>query len=157
MNIAARIDVAVERLRRKGWDFHTLEGAMWVDAIEAKIDRRLPEAYRSLVLRYSFPAVEIGPVILFANQGEPSNDDLSIAPFKDPILSPWLIRNGFFHFARSSFGDYDPICLEITPTSLSKTLSAVVKLDHEAILQERTIVPRETMAESFLGLLLDYA
>ena len=85
---------------------------------------------------------------LFSNLGDASADEITRAPFRDPILSRWLIEQGYFHFARLTSDNYDPVCLSIQPKTL-----AVERFDHEAILQEQATVHRLQVAETFLELL----
>jgi hypothetical protein len=101
--------------------------------------------------------VEVGPIILFSNLGDGSRDDITAAPFRDPILSPWLIGRRCFHFARTSRGDYDPVCLALPAGENSRTLAPVVKFDHEAILCGLPSVASEVISESFLDLIEEYA
>jgi hypothetical protein len=153
MKLAARIDLAVERLQRMGVSFKSLSSAPWIGEIEARIGRQLPDSYRNLVVRYSFPTLVLGPIELFANLGDASRDDLTIAPFRDPLLSGWLVRSGHFHFARTTFGNYDPVCINLNQAASPEQPVAVVQFDHEAILLERQSVSCAQIASSFLGLL----
>lgn len=157
MKLSARIDAVVDRLRDKGADLQLLQNPEWIPNVEKRIGRSLPETYRDLVLRYSFPPLEIGPVILFSNLGDQSFDDITSAPFRDVILSPWIVQAGYFHFACTSVGNYDPVCLKLSTAQYPKQRTPVVKFDHEAILCERPPVSRETISESFLGLLEEHA
>ena len=157
MKLSSRIDAVVDRLRSNGVAFHALQNPDWVLDVERRIGHNLPETYRDLVFRYSFPSLEVGPVELFSNLGDGSEDDIASAPFKDPILSPWIIRAGYFHFARISFGDYDPVCLSLAPSSYPKQSTPVVKFDHEAILCDMPPVASATISESFLRLLEEHA
>ena len=157
MKLSARIDAVVDRLRGKGVDLKPLKNPEWISDVEKQVGRSLPETYRDLILRYRFPPLEIGPVILFSNLGDRSYDDITSAPFKDPILSPWVIQAGYFHFARTSLGNYDPVCLDLSAAQYPKQSTPVVKFDHEAILCETPPVPCETISESFLSLLEEHA
>jgi hypothetical protein len=157
MKLSARIDAVVECLLGKGVDFQPIEDPDWILNVERRIGCTLPETYRNLVLRYSFPQFEIGPVILFSNLGDGSDDDITWAPFRDPFLSPWVIQSGHFHFARLSSGSYDPVCLDLTAAAYPKQTTRVVKFDHEAILCELRPVLSTIVSESFLGLLEEHA
>jgi hypothetical protein len=153
MKLSARIDAIVERLRHAGVDVQLIENPPWICEIEARLGRSLPQTYRELVSRYSFPSLECDSVVLFANLGDPTHDDLSVAPFRDPILSPWLINSGYFHFARDASGGYDPICLDLASAEFPTQTAPVVKFDHEAMLCDQPPVRRTVVAESFLNLL----
>ena len=156
MKLASRIDAIAERLRAKGVEVEAVAHTPWILDIENRIGGTLTPTYRELVLRYTFPSIEIGPIILFSNRGDQSYNDVTSAPFKDAILSPWLLRSGFFHIARTSREDYDPVCLELKSPQYPREASPVIKFNHEAILLEDATVPRCIIAESFLGLLEDH-
>lgn len=157
MKLSARIDAVVKRLRDKGVDLQSHQNPDWILGIEKRIGRTLPETYRDLVARYSFAPLEIGPVVLFSNLGDQSFNDITSAPFRDPILSPWIIHAGYFHVACTSLENYDPVCLELCEAQYPKQCTPVMKFDHEAILCGRPPVSREIISESFLGLLEEHA
>ena len=153
MKYDRRIERAVDRFRRAGIDIRPISESPSVDEIESTIGGELPEVYRALITRYSFPVLDLGPIELFSNLGDGTADDITFVPFRDPILSRWLIQQGYFHFARLTSDSYDPVCFGIRPTASPKEPLSVVRFDHEAILQEEATVRRVQFAESFLGLL----
>jgi hypothetical protein len=157
MKLTERIDAVVNRLRRKGMDIRPLSQPEWVVDIEKRIGCKLPETYRELVNRYAFPPLELGSIILFSNIGDGSYDDITTAPFQDRILAAWVAQAGFFHFAKSACGKYDPICLDLANSRYPKQGSLVMKFDHEAILCELPQVERHVVSASFLELLEEYA
>ena len=146
-----RVEKAIDRLRRSGVEMQPITRPPWIEDVEAKIGGTLPEMYRFLVTRYSFPVIDLGPIELFSNLGNESIDDVTHAPFRDPILSHWLTRHGYFHFSRLTTDNYDPICFDIRGTP-KKALS-VFRFDHESILQGQATVPRVEFPDSFLALL----
>jgi hypothetical protein len=153
MKLSPRIDAFVELLRHAGVDIRSIENPPWICEIEARLGRPLPQTYRELVIRYSFPSLECDSFVLFSNLGDGSRDDLSVAPFRDPILSLWLTSAGYFHFARDASGSYDPICLDLAPAQYPRQSTPVVKFDHEAVLCDQPPVRKTVIAESFLDLL----
>ncbi|MFN0017677.1 MAG: hypothetical protein ACKVP0_05410 [Pirellulaceae bacterium] len=153
MKYSLRIDRAIDRFRRAGIDIRAISESPWVDEIETTIGGELPEVYRSLITRYSFPVLDLGPIELFSNLGDGTADEITLAPFRDPILSRWLIHQGYFHFARLTSDSYDPVCFSIRPMASPKEPLSVVRFDHEAILLEQATVRQVQFAESFLGLL----
>ncbi len=155
MKLSQRIDAVVDRLRARGIKIHSIQNPQWILDIEQRIGHSLSETYRDLVNRYSFPLLEIGPITLFSNLGDWSYNDITSAPFKDPILSQWIAQAGYFHFA--SLESYDPVCIVLSAAKYPKQTTPVVKFDHEAILCDRPPVRREMISPSFLGLLEEYA
>jgi hypothetical protein len=145
------LDRVVERMRQLGIDLEVISEAPWIHDLEQRFRRQLPPLYRSLVLGFSFITCEIGEVELFGNTGDADEDDVTVAPFRDPHLSPWLIDHGYIHFARPSTGAYDPVCYDVSAGGRGLEAS-IVRLDHEDILVQRKKVRKTTVAESFAGL-----
>src|SRR4029079_15226922 len=109
----------------------------------------LPGSLRVLAMNYAFPAVCVGDVELFANLGDGSDDDLTVAPFKDSHLLKWLQATQRVQFARPATGSYDPVCLE----SRGKQSTPVEKFDHEDILLSRKKVKSTVLSPSLEELL----
>jgi hypothetical protein len=122
-----------------------------VPDLEQKFRRELPPLYRSLVLGFSFLKCELGPVELFGNTGTDDDSDVTVAPFRDPYMSPWLIDHGYIQFGRPSTGSYDPVCFDCSG-ELRGPEPTIVSLDHEDILLERKMVRKTAVAESFAAL-----
>jgi hypothetical protein len=124
----------------------------WLAPFEQNLPFRPPPTYRSLLLRYRFPAFEVGTVKLFGNLDGESDDDLVVASTCDRVLSSVARGGGFIHFARPVTLNYDPICFDCRRRA--KTGEAgIVRLDHEEILCNDAIRVVETIAPSFLELL----
>ena len=136
-------------LAARGVPLSPLGSAPWIGAIEQRIGRRLPEAYRALTNAYAFPSFEIGSVEWFANRGDGGDDDIARAPFRDRTLSSWLHSHGFFPFARPASGSYDPVCFDLNDQSVD---TAIVRIDHEDILLSRRKKRMHRLADSLLDL-----
>ena len=143
MSATANIDELASHLATVGVAIRAVEAAPWIDEIELRLQFKLPVAYRNLVTRYSFPVLSFQTVELFANLGDHSETDLTVAPFCDPHLSQWLTSRKLFQVGRPSSGSYDPICVDASANS-----PALVQLDHEGILLGRAKVSRSTVASS---------
>ena len=115
MNIDELIDQFVVMIDPAGAVFRRIESAPWIDAFEARLPKRLPVSFRSLVTRYAFPPVDLGRLSLFANQGIDSQDELSVAIFKDQFIADATLKAGYIQFARPQSGSYDPICFDLRP------------------------------------------
>lgn len=140
---------AVGALIERGLPFQRIEAVSWVDDIEGRLGFGLPWSLRVLVTHYRFPALELGGVEFFSNLGEDSEDDLTVAPFRDKGLLEWFRANQRFHFARPSTGSYDPICL----AKHGNHSTAVEQIDHEDILLCRKQVRRTVLSNSLEHLL----
>src|SRR5688572_16317654 len=136
MNAQQSVHKSVAVLVERGMPFERLQQALWVDSVEERLGFPLPSALRALTSHYAFPVMSLGDVELFANLGDGSDDDLTVAPFRDAHLFKWLKANRRLQFARPATGSYDPICLE----SRGKLSTAVEKFDHEDILLGRNKV-----------------
>ena len=124
----------------------------WLIRFEQDIPSRLPPSYRSLILRYRFPAFVVGAVRLFANLDGLSHDDLVIASFREPVLSSVTRAKGFIQIGRPASRSFDPICFDLRYRT--KTGEAgIVRLDHEEIVVHGGIRILERVAGSFLELL----
>jgi hypothetical protein len=151
MNQNAGVDVFVERLRASGADLSAIEGAPWLEEVERRLGLRFPASFRALASRYAFPMLDLGNVELFANLGDGSQYDLTVAPFRDPVMSPWLAEHRLLHFGFPYIGNYDPICFDLA--AAGSVEPPIIKLDHEAILLARPTVRRTVIASNFFALL----
>jgi hypothetical protein len=149
MNAQQSVHKSVAVLVERGMPFERLQQALWINSVEERLGFLLPSALRALTSHYAFPAVTLGDVELFANLGDGSEDDLTVAPFRDAHLSKWLRANRRIQFARPATGSYDPICLE----SRGKLSTAVEKFDHEDILLGRKKVTPTILCPSLEELL----
>ena len=137
---ATRIDPSA-KIRR-------VESAPWVEDLEAKLPKRFPASFRSLLMRYSFRSFDVGGLSFFANTGTESDEELSIAIFKDPVLAPTLLKAGYIQFARTDCGSYDPICFDARQSASNREFP-IVRVDHESILRFEGINVSEHVADSF--------
>jgi hypothetical protein len=150
MDTNTAVDLVVERLRQQGADIHPITNAPWINEIEHRLKLRFPASFRSLIDRYAFPLLDIGEVELFANEGDGSEYDLTHAPFRDPIMSPWLMEHQLIHIGHPYIGNYDPVCIDLSRNDLVET--PIVQLNHEDILLERQSVRSKVIADNFLNL-----
>jgi hypothetical protein len=141
----------VEHMRELGIEVEVLTEAPWIPDLELRFKRQLPPLYRSLLQHFGFLACDVGEVELFGNLGVTDRDDITVAPFSDPYLSPWLIDHGYIQFGRPSTGSYDPVCFDYS-VALRSTEPTIVSVDHEDILLERKKVQKRAVAESFAAL-----
>ena len=99
---------------------------------------------------HSFPAFACGPLTFFANTGLDLFHELGVRLFHDPRLSPVLLEAGYGQIGNPFFPNYDPVCLA---PGAGQQEGAVVRLDHELILQNGVIQTVSMLAKSFADLL----
>lgn len=150
MNKTATVDAIARHLRAAGATVHPLQAAPWIDEAERKLGFAFPRTYRALVTRYAFSPVDVGAVTLFANRGDGDRDDLAERLFRDAALSTWLLPRRLLQIGSPATGRYDPVCLD--PGASSAAEPAIVQLDHEDILLQRSKVRRRVLAENLLAL-----
>jgi len=128
------------------------DGSPWVAELETKLPGRFPPSFRSLVTRYLFPALEIGPVEVFANTGTRLTAELADAIFADRFLAEPLLRNGFVQIGRPGSGSYDPIAFDLGRRRGGGECP-LVRIDHEVALMQGQVRVIEEVAPSFLALI----
>lgn len=148
MNVHEIIDSFVARVDPPGNLFRRVDSAPWVEALEAKLPKRFPVSFRSLVTRYTFPPFAAGGLSFFSNTGVDSSEDLSAAIFNDRIIAGVALKAGYIQFARPESGSYDPVCFDAR-RAVSNREFPIVRLDHEEILCRDRIHVSERVADSF--------
>ncbi len=149
MKAEQKIHTSVAVLIERGMLFERVTTTPWINDVEVRLGFSLPASLRVLASSYRFPQIEIGGVEFFANLGDGSYDDMTVAPFRDKGLFDWLRSRRKVHFARPATGSYDPVCLE----SRGSHSTAVEQIDHEDILLIRKKVKSTTFAASLEELL----
>src|SRR4051812_35911436 len=98
MNIDAIIDAFVARVDPPGDILRRVESAPWVEPLEAKLPRRFPASFRSLITRYTFPAFDAGGLSFFSNTGSDLREELGVAIFEDTAIAGATLSAGFIQF-----------------------------------------------------------
>jgi len=148
MNVHGTIDAFVAHVDPPGDLFRRVESAPWVEALEAKLPKRFPASFRSLLTRYTFPPFDAGGLRFFSNTGAESHEELGVAIFSDRIIAGASLGAGYVQFARPESGSYDPICFEERRAASNREFP-IVRLDHEEILCRHRIHVSERVADSF--------
>jgi hypothetical protein len=133
------------------WQIVRSTGAEWLPDVERRLPFRLPPTFRSLISRYLFPSFEVGPLTLYSvgvSDPDESGMEFELAIFKDPFMSPFLLKNGLLPFARPADWSYDPICFDFR-SSNRKSEPAVLRIDHEEILCNERLRVVETISPAF--------
>src|SRR3989442_14993954 len=88
MNANELIDEFVLKIDPVSDAFRRVESAPWIDALEARLPKRLPASFRSLVTRYIFPPFNAGGLSFFENHSvDELHDGLSGAIFNDRFIA----------------------------------------------------------------------
>ena len=130
-----------------GWKIVKADNSAHVAALTGRLPQPLPPSFQYLVSNYSFPAFEIGDLLLFANTGQPTPWELSERIFADRYMSPVLLQAGFIQIGNPFFYNYDPVCFD---TTSAKREYPIVQLDHEVALQTGGIGIVRRVAPSFI-------
>lgn len=119
----------------------------WLSELEQSLPHRLPATFRSLISRYCFPSLEVGPIVLHANTSEGSEYfEFRKRLFHDRTMSPFLLQHGFIQFGKPADWSYDPVCFHVVPRS--KREYPIVRLDHEEILIRNRVRIMASIARS---------
>ncbi len=137
------------------WEVKRVEHAPWIETLEAALPLPFPRSFRSLVLRYAYPSLAIGPLQLFANTGEDRHDEMSQVILRDKRFSQTLLQHGYLQFARPDTGCYDPICFN-TRIKSHRHEYPIVRMDHESILWDGRIRYVREIALSFLDFVMGF-
>lgn len=117
-----------------------------IDSLEKRIGINFPKSFRSLLTRYSYPAFEVGKIMLFANSGVDLFWEYEKNFFADKYLTNTLLENGFLYMGHPHFSNYNPICFNI---SKGIPEPPIVNIDHEEILCKGKLRVIEQIEDSF--------
>jgi len=133
------------------WQICPATNNMRIEGFLQQLPQVLPHPFRSPIMRYRFAQFEVGPVMFFANTGQPLFNELSTSVFRDKGLFPTLHQNGYLEFGKRSGGWYDPICFDMKRRHQDD--APLVQLDHEEILIRSCIKIVLEIAPSFTAFL----
>jgi hypothetical protein len=121
----------------------------WVDNLEARMERRFPASFRSLIRRYEFAPFDLAGVSFFGNMRAAQNQDTELRfAALEPVLGNWLCARGFIAIGRPDTGDFDRICFD-TNTRVSNHEYRIVRIDHESVFCSKQARVTEVLAPSF--------
>src|SRR5215469_14691308 len=131
-NTDALVDAFATRLKAQSVTIRRENNASRLQDLNAKLPKRLPSTFESLLLRYSFPSFEASGISFFG-WGPASQELLEIAsPHKNP-LSELLGPAGYFQIGRPDTGSFDAICFDMNDKKQNRE-HRIVLADHEEIL-----------------------
>jgi hypothetical protein len=156
MNVDAIIAAFVTRVDPSGEVFRRVESAPWVEPLGARLPRRFPASFRSLITRYAFRSFDAGGLSFFSNTGDDSREELGVAIFGDAAIAGATLGAGFIQFARPDSGSYDPVCFDARRPASNREFP-VVRLDHEYILCRGGVRGLKMVSASFYQFAADIA
>jgi hypothetical protein len=88
--------------------------------------------------------------------GNGSDEELSVAIFRDRAIADATLKASYIQFARPVGSSYDPICFDANRASKNREFP-IVRLEHEEILCHGRIRVSEMLADSFFRYAADIA
>jgi hypothetical protein len=126
------VDAFVSRLEAQGVTIRPDDNTLRLRDLEAKLPKRLPQSFESLLSRYSFPTFDASGISFFG--WEPGSTELSeVASPTKGSLSELLLPAGYFQIGRPDTGSFDAICFEMNDRNQNRE-HGIVLADHEEIL-----------------------
>lgn len=150
-------DLRLSKTSSIGWDWKVKasDEIDWIEPLEARLRIRFPDSFRSLVTRYQFPELDVGPLMLFSNTSSGLFYELRDRIFCDECLTETLHPNGLIAFALPATGSYDQICFDTRRPTPDRDFP-IVRVDHEEILCNEQLVVIEEVAPSFCQFVSTY-
>ena len=139
------------KLKALGVSIRPEENASRLRDLEAKLPKRLPPSFESLLSRYSFPSFDAAGISFFG-WGPTSGELLEAASSPSGSLSEILLPAGYFQFGRPDTGSFDATCFDMKTHAQNREYRIVVA-DHEDILCNSRIKIRSEQWLSFAKLL----
>lgn len=132
------------------WRVLKSDCSRWINPLLARLPKRFPESYLSLVSRYAFPSFEVGEMFFWGNTGLDYYWELRDCMFRDEYMSSILMKNGFLQIGNPAGGSYDPICFDAKKANKKDLECPIAWLDHEELLCNDRIVAIKEIAGSFI-------
>jgi hypothetical protein len=126
------IDSFSEMVKSRGVPIRAEANAARLRAFEAKLPKRIPESFESLLSRYSFPEFDVLGITLFGWDSESSQYTMEALGPKNSF-SELLIPAGYVQIGRPDTGNFDAICFDLNHQAQNREYR-IVRVDHEDIL-----------------------
>ena len=125
------IDQFASKLSMLGVPIRPEDNASLLHVLEAKLPKRLPQSFTTLLSKYSFPPFDACGITFFG-WGPDRTEFCGIAPPAKGSLSELLLPAGYIQFGRPDTGDFDAVCFELSAKQNREY--RIVRADHEEIL-----------------------
>jgi hypothetical protein len=141
------VDAFVSRLQAQGVAIRRDDNTLGLRDLEAKLPKRLPQSFQSLLSRYSFRPFDASGISFFG--WGPGSAELSeVASPKKGSLSELLLPAGYFQIGRPDTGSFDAICFDMNDRNQNRE-HGIVLADHEEILCNLRVEIRSQVWPSF--------
>jgi len=141
------IDLFASNLLASGVPIRPNDNTSRLQDLEAKLPRRLPVSFASLMSRYSFPSFDAGGISFFGWESA-GNEFSKVAPPEKGSLSELLLPSGYFQIGRPDTGDFDAVCFDFKIQEKNREYR-IVQADHEEILCNLRVEVRKELWPSF--------
>jgi len=111
----------------------------------------LPPLYERLILTYQWAEVDLGKYRLSSNFPPPLEGLIKVQK-ADSVMFRALSSHRLVQFGKGPGADYDPVCFDLKKRSADGDC-AVIRADHEEILNRERLVVVEVLAGSFRELI----
>jgi hypothetical protein len=130
-------------LKARGVAIRREDNASQLHDLEARLPKRLPPSFESLLLRYSFPVFDASGISFFG-WGAASTEFVEIASAAKGSLSELLLPAGYFQIGRPDTGSFDAICFDLNTRAQNREYR-IVLADHEQILSNSQVKIRSEL------------
>jgi hypothetical protein len=150
-NTEGLADAFASKLKSDGVTIRREDNASRLHDLTAKLPKRLPPSFESLLSRYSFLTFGAAGISFFA-WGPESAELAAVASAQRGSLSELLLPAGYFQIGRPDTGSFDAICFDMNTQKQNREYR-IVLADHEEILCSNRIKIRTELWPSFRNLL----
>lgn len=141
------VDAYASKLQARGVIIRRDDNTLRLQDLEAKLPKRLPQSFESLLSRYSFQSFDASGISFFG-WGPGSTEFPAVASPPKGSLSELLLPAGYFQIGRPDTGSFDAICFDMSTRKQNREYR-IVLADHEEILRNMRVKIRSELWPSF--------
>ena len=150
-NTGVLADAFASKLKAQGVSIRPENNASRLRDLEAKLPKRLPPSFESLLSRYSFLTFDAAGISFFG-WGPESTELIEGASPQRGSLSELLLPAGYFQIGSPDTGSFDAICFDMNTQKQNREYR-IVLVDHEEILCNSRLTICSELWSSFRKLL----
>lgn len=141
------IDSFASKLELLGCPIKRADNAARLAKLEARLPKRLPQSFDSLLSRYSFPPFDACGISFFG-WGSNSSELFEVAATAKGSLPEVLLPSRYVQIGRPDTGDFDAVCFDLKVHEQNREYR-IVRADHEEILCNFRVKIRTALWASF--------
>jgi hypothetical protein len=141
------VDAFASKLQARGVIIRRDDNTLRLQDLEAKLPKRLPQSFESLLSRYSFQSFDASGISFFS-WGSGSTEFPAVASPQKGSLSELLLPAGYFQIGRPDTGSFDAICFDMSMWKQNREYR-IVLANHEEILCNMRVKIRSELWPSF--------